>query len=64
MNTSWDKMEAKIEATKNVSLRIDGELVTAHEGDTILETAQANGKYIPTLCYLKGLSAVGGYVRP
>ncbi len=52
-------MEAKIEATKNVSLRIDGELVTAHSGDTILETAQANEKYIPTLCYLKGLSAVG-----
>jgi bidirectional [NiFe] hydrogenase diaphorase subunit len=38
---------------------MNGELVTAHEGETILEAARANGKYIPTLCYLKGLSAVG-----
>ena len=44
---------------KMISVRIDGELVTAHEGQTILETARANGKQIPTLCYLKGLSAVG-----
>ena len=46
-------------ASKTISVRIDGELVTAHEGDTILEAALANGKHIPTLCYLKGLSAVG-----
>ena len=44
---------------KTISVRIDGELVTAHEGQTILEAASANGKHIPTLCYLKGLSAVG-----
>ena len=44
---------------KTISVRIDGELVAAHEGQTILEAARANGKYIPTLCYLKGLSAVG-----
>lgn len=44
---------------KKVSLRIDGGLVTAPEGVTILEAARAAGKYIPTLCYLKGLSAVG-----
>ena len=42
-----------------ISVRIDGELVSAKEGDTILEAARANGKQIPTLCYLKGLSAVG-----
>ena len=51
-------MEAKAN-TKIISVRIDGELVTAHEGDTVLEAARANEKYIPTLCYLKGLSAVG-----
>ena len=45
--------------TKTISVRIDGELVTAKEGQTILEAARANGKQIPTLCYLKGLSAVG-----
>lgn len=52
-------MDTNIKATKNVSLRIDGELVAAREGDSILDTASANEKYIPTLCYLKGLSAVG-----
>ncbi len=44
---------------KTISLRIDGELVHANEGDSILEAARANSKYIPTLCYLQGLSAVG-----
>ena len=52
-------MDTNVKATKNVSLRIDGELVAAREGDSILDAASANGKYIPTLCYLKGLSAVG-----
>src|SRR5271157_5372536 len=44
---------------KTISVRIDGELVTAPEGATILEAARANCKHIPTLCWLKGLSAVG-----
>lgn len=44
---------------QQISVRIDGELVNASAGQTILEAATANGKYIPTLCYLKGLSAVG-----
>ena len=44
---------------KSISLRIDGELVHALEGDTILQAARASSKYIPTLCYLEGLSAVG-----
>jgi bidirectional [NiFe] hydrogenase diaphorase subunit len=44
---------------KTISVRIDGELITAHEGETILEVARANGREIPTLCYLKGLNAVG-----
>jgi bidirectional [NiFe] hydrogenase diaphorase subunit len=44
---------------KTISVRIDGELVTAQEGETILDAARAHGKQIPTLCYLKGLSAVG-----
>jgi len=49
----------KATSSKTISVRIDGELVTAHEGETILEAARANGKHIPTLCYLKGLSSVG-----
>ena len=52
-------MDTKTNAAKAISVRIDGELVTAREGETILEVALANGKVIPTLCYLKGLSAVG-----
>jgi bidirectional [NiFe] hydrogenase diaphorase subunit len=44
---------------KTISVRIDGELVPTHEGETILDAARANGKLIPTLCYLKGLHAVG-----
>ena len=46
-------------STEKSPFKIDGEYVTATEGQTILEAARANGKYIPTLCYLKGLSAVG-----
>ena len=45
---------------QKLSIRIDGELVSATEGQTILQAARANGKYIPTLCYLEGLSATGG----
>ena len=44
---------------KRLSIRIDGELISASEGQTILEAAKANGKYIPTLCDLDGLTAVG-----
>ena len=44
---------------KAISVRIDGELVTTQEGLTVLEAARAHGKTIPTLCSLKGLSAVG-----
>jgi bidirectional [NiFe] hydrogenase diaphorase subunit len=45
--------------SKTISVRIDGELITAQEGQTILEVARVNGREIPSLCYLKGLSAVG-----
>ena len=44
---------------KKISMRIDGELVSALEGQTILEAARAANKYIPTLCYLKGLTTTG-----
>jgi len=45
---------------KKISLRIDGELISALEGQTILEAARANGKTsIPTLCFLEGLTPVG-----
>jgi bidirectional [NiFe] hydrogenase diaphorase subunit len=42
-----------------ISIRIDGEFVSAREGQTILQVARDANKYIPTLCSLPGLSAVG-----
>ena len=50
-------MEA--EGLKTISIRIDGELVTVQKDQTVLEAARDHGKHIPTLCYLKGLSATG-----
>jgi bidirectional [NiFe] hydrogenase diaphorase subunit len=42
-----------------LSIRIDGEYVAAHQGQTILEVARASGKYIPTLCWLENITPVG-----
>jgi bidirectional [NiFe] hydrogenase diaphorase subunit len=42
-----------------LSIRIDGEYVPAHQGQTILEVARASGKYIPTLCWLESITPVG-----
>jgi len=44
---------------KKLSIRIDGELISALEGQSILQAAKANGKFIPTLCDLEGLTTVG-----
>ena len=41
------------------SLTIDGARVAVPEGTTVLEAARAAGIRIPTLCYLKDVSAVG-----
>ncbi len=46
-------------AKKKISIRIDGELVNAFEGQTILQAAKVAGKYIPTLCDLEGVTPVG-----
>ena len=45
---------------KKLSIRIDGELISALEGQTILQAAKASGKSIPTLCDMEGLTPVGG----
>ncbi len=44
---------------KLVTLKFDGRAVQADENDTVLTAARANGIFIPSLCYFKGLSAVG-----
>ena len=45
--------------SQQISVRIDGELCTATEGQTIFQVAQANGRYIPSLCHMEGLSSAG-----
>lgn len=41
------------------TLKIDGKDVSAREDETIMEVARQNGVFIPGLCFLEGLSAVG-----
>ncbi|MDQ1256353.1 MAG: [NiFe] hydrogenase diaphorase moiety small subunit, partial [Candidatus Hydrogenedentes bacterium] len=45
-----------------VTIIIDGQEITAQAGQTILEAADAVGKYIPRLCQFKGLPP-GGHCR-
>lgn len=42
-----------------ITLTIDGRLVAAYEGDSILQAAQEAKIPIPTLCHLNGVSEVG-----
>jgi len=49
-----------MEATAQISLRIDGQEVVVPEGVTILEAARRNGIRIPTLCHHEALSPYGG----
>ena len=41
------------------TFKIDGLDVSARENETILQVAQENGIFIPTLCKVDGLSSVG-----
>jgi len=42
-----------------LTLKIDDRDVSARRGETILEVARENDIFIPTLCYLEGLSSLG-----
>ena len=44
---------------EKVMVRIDGEVIAAEAGQSVLQVARANGKYIPALCYMEGLSPQG-----
>jgi bidirectional [NiFe] hydrogenase diaphorase subunit len=44
---------------QQISVRIDSQLCTATDGQTIFQVAAASGRTIPSLCYLEGLSAPG-----
>lgn len=45
--------------TAQIAIRIDGALCAATEGQTIFEVAEANGKAIPALCHMEGVSSAG-----
>jgi bidirectional [NiFe] hydrogenase diaphorase subunit len=42
-----------------ISVRIDSELYSATEGQTIYQVAAENGRSIPSLCHMEGLSSPG-----
>ena len=42
-----------------IKLKINGTVVEAPKGSTILEAARLAGVEIPTLCYLKDINAIG-----
>ncbi len=42
-----------------VTLKINGQDLSAREDETILSIARENGIYIPTLCHLDGLCSIG-----
>lgn len=44
---------------KEITLTIDGKQCKGEHGDTILIVARKNDIYIPTLCYLEGLTPIG-----
>ncbi|HUJ09416.1 MAG TPA: molybdopterin-dependent oxidoreductase [Verrucomicrobiae bacterium] len=47
-------------APKQITLTINGKRCLGQEGDTILQVAQANDIFVPTLCHMKHLSPWGG----
>lgn len=42
-----------------VTLSIDGQLVSARQGETLLQVIREQGVQVPTLCEFQGLSSVG-----
>lgn len=44
---------------EKITLKINGQEYTAQAGDTVLNVARANDVFIPTLCFLEGLSKQG-----
>lgn len=44
---------------REIRLTINGKEVKGREEDTVLDVCLANDIYVPTLCYLEGLSSVG-----
>ena len=49
----------KLVEKKPIKLTLDGEVVVAYEGESILEVAEREGKIIPRLCFTPGYRADG-----
>lgn len=45
---------------ETVRLEINGKVITARKGQTLLQAAQDSNIYIPSLCYLEGIHQFGG----
>lgn len=56
----WRPNHETTNTSAHYYLKIDGVDVAAREHETILELAQENNIFIPTLCHLDGLSEYGG----
>jgi len=48
----------KTENVATIELEIDGQKITAHKDETILQAARRHGFYIPTMCYLTKLKPI------
>lgn len=44
---------------QQIKFKLDGKIVTAEQGQTIVEAAKQNGVYIPTLCNFEGAKPKG-----
>ncbi|MEJ2373344.1 MAG: 2Fe-2S iron-sulfur cluster-binding protein, partial [Sulfurimonas sp.] len=42
--------------SKTINFKIDGQLIEAQKGETILQAARKAGIYIPTMCYISKTS--------
>jgi bidirectional [NiFe] hydrogenase diaphorase subunit len=52
-------MTMSLSGPSTVTLSIDGQLLSARQGDTLLQVIREQGGRIPTLCEFEGLSSVG-----
>ncbi|RKZ17596.1 NADP oxidoreductase [bacterium] len=43
----------------DITIRIDGVDCSARPGENVMQAADANGIYIPRLCWMKGMSPIG-----
>jgi bidirectional [NiFe] hydrogenase diaphorase subunit len=53
-------MKTSVVSDQVLTLQIDGKDVSCRAGETILDVARENSIYIPTLCFLDGLTIWGG----